>query len=689
MVRRILKRSGKAVPFRVEKIRRALRKALRAAGEEGDVDGLTEQVVAKLVQSGAVMTVELVQDTIEEVLLAEGKWKTFRSFVVYREKHKENRDIGSLLKPVPLISGYLKGDDWEIKENSNMTYSVQGLNNYIVRKAVSGFWLNRVYDQKVREYHRSGNFHIHDLDFLGPYCSGWDLEDLLMVGFCGVEGKVHSSPPKHFSSALGQIVNFLYTLQGETAGAVAFSNFDTFLAPFVRADGLDEKGVRQCLQEFLFNMNVPTRTGFQTTFSNLTLDLRVPAHMRMKPTIIGGQYQKETYGEFQREMDLLNKVLAELMMEGDRDGRPFTFPIPTYNITKDFDWDNESYIPIWWMTARTGIPYFSNFVNSDMKPEDARSMCCRLRLDVDELRRRGGGLFGANALTGSIGVVTINMGRLGKVSNSKADFFERLEDVMDVAKDSLVVKRKTIERLTEAGLFPYSKFYLRNVKARWGEYWKNHFSTIGLIGMNEGSINLLHAGLGSRKGRQFAEEVLRFMRGRLIKYQRETGDVFNLEATPAEGCSYSLAMKDRQYFGEGNIKLQGSGDRVYYTNSTQLPVSYSDDLFEVLDLQDGLQSLYTGGTVLHIFLGESLSDWRSVRTLVRRIVTNYKLPYFTLTPTFSVCPKCGFIEGKHETCPKCGGECEVYSRSVGYLRPVKQWNKGKQQEFKDRKLFKV
>lgn len=688
VVKNIFKRDGRTVPFSEDKIRSALKRALNSAGERGDVNKLSKEVRRKLIGND-VVTVELVQDMIEEVLLSEGKWQTFRNFVIYREKHKENRDVGTLLKPVPLIDDYLGGDDWEIKENSNMSYSVQGLNNYVVKKAVTGFWLNKIYDKKVREYHRSGNFHVHDLDFLGAYCVGWDLEDLLMVGFGGVEGKIHSSPAKHFSSALGQVVNFLYTLQGEAAGAQAFSSFDTYLAPFIRKDKLGEREVKQFLQEFLFNMNVPTRTGFQSPYTNITLDLKVPKFMRMKPAIIGGKYQKETYGDFQKEVYLLNKVLAELMMEGDENGRPFTFPIPTYNIGKDFDWNNPEYDVIWKMTGKMGAPYFANFVNSDMKPEDVRSMCCHLRLRLDELRRRGGGLFGSNPLTGSVGVVTINMGRLGKVANSKTDFFERLEDVMEVAKDSLVVKRKTIERLTEGGLFPYSKFYLRSVKEHYGKYWKNHFSTIGLVGMNEGAINLLHAGLGSNRGRQFAEDVLNFMRGRLVSYQKETGDVFNLEATPAEGCSHSLALKDRRYFGEGNIKLQGKGDSVYYTNSSQLAVSYSDDLFGVLDLQDPLQVLYSGGTVQHLFLGESISDWRSVRLLVKRVVMNYRLPYFTLTPTFSVCPKCGFISGKHEVCPKCGASCEVYSRTVGYLRPVKQWNKGKQQEFKDRKSFKI
>ncbi|MCK4522006.1 MAG: ribonucleoside triphosphate reductase [Nanoarchaeota archaeon] len=684
----VLKRDGRAVPFDERKIKSVLNKAFKSVKEKGDVSKLSKQVRRKLIESD-VITVELVQDMIEEVLLSNGLWNVFRSFVIYREKHKENRDLGSLLKPVSLIEDYLGGEDWEIKENSNMSYSVQGLNNYVVKKAVTGFWLNRIYDERIRECHRSGDFHIHDLDFLGAYCVGWDLEDLLISGFGGVPGKIESKPPKHFSSALGQVVNFLFTLQGESAGAQAFSSFDTYLAPFIRRDKLNEEEVKQFLQEFLFNMNVPTRTGFQSPFSNLTLDLKIPEFMKMKPIIIGGKFQKETYGDFQKEIYLLNNVFANLLMEGDKDGRPFTFPIPTYNIGKDFDWDNPEYDVIWKMAGKMGNPYFANYTNSDMKIEDTRSMCCRLRLSLKELRKRGGGLFGSNPLTGSLGVVTLNMGRIGAVSRSKEDYLERLGDLMNVAKDSLIIKRKVVEGLTEQGLFPYSKFYLRSVKQNSGAYWKNHFSTIGLVGMNESIINLLHAGIGSNRGREFAEDVLDFMRNRLVGYQKETGDVFNLEATPAEGCSHSLALKDKQYFGESNIKLQGKGDKVYYTNSSQLPVAFTDDLFEMLDLQDSLQVRYSGGTVIHLFLGESIADWSSVKLLVKRVVSHYKLPYFTLTPTFSICPTCGFIQGEHVECPRCKATCEVYSRSVGYLRPVNQWNNGKQQEFSDRKTLKI
>ncbi|MEM4065196.1 MAG: ribonucleoside triphosphate reductase, partial [Candidatus Micrarchaeaceae archaeon] len=534
----------------------------------------------------------------------------------------------------------------------------------------------------------------------GPYCVGWDLGDLLRKGFGGVPDKIESKPPKHFRTALLQIVNFFYTLQGESAGAQAFSNFDTYLAPFVRYDNLPYKEVKQAMQEFIFNMNVPTRVGFQTPFTNLTMDLQVPSYMKGDHVIIGGEEKAETYGDFQEEVYMINRAFAEIMTEGDASGRVFTFPIPTYNITKDFDWDNIAYKEIWEMTAKYGIPYFANFVNSDMKPEDARSMCCRLRLDTRELKKRGGGLFGANPLTGSIGVITINLPRIGYTSKTENEFFEKLESLMEIAKDALETKRKFIENATELGLYPYSKYYLSSIKAGFGGYWKNHFSTIGLIGMNEAALNFLKKDIGTKEGREFAIRVLDFMRSKLEDFQIETGNIYNLEATPAESTSYDLAKKDKKLYkniivaNEKNIK----NAEPYYTNSSLLPVNYSNDIINVLDLQDDLQVKYTGGTVIHVFLGEYAPSALAVRSLVRKIAENYRLPYYTITPTFSICPVHGYIFGNHEYCPKCDEaakragtsnrtKCEVYSRIVGYLRPVSQWNAGKQEEFKDREMF--
>ncbi|PJE57622.1 MAG: ribonucleoside triphosphate reductase, partial [Candidatus Portnoybacteria bacterium CG10_big_fil_rev_8_21_14_0_10_38_18] len=546
----------------------------------------------------------------------------------------------------------------------------------------------KIYPKEVREAVESGDFHIHDLGYLATYCCGWDLNDLLLRGFRGVRGKVETAPAKHFRVALGHIVNFFYTLQGETAGAEAFSNFDTLLAPFIRHDGLDYEQVKQAVQEFVYNCNVPTRVGFQTPFSNITLDLVSPDNLKNVPVIIGGKAQKETYKEFQEEMNILNQAFAEVMSEGDATGRVFTFPIPTYNITKNFDWNNPILKPIWEMTAKYGIPYFANFINSEMKPEDARSMCCRLRLDNRELYKRGGGLFGSSPLTGSIGVVTINMPRIGYLSKTKKEFLNKLSQLMDLAKESLEIKRKTIETFTEKGLYPYAKFYLDGVKRMRNSYWGNHFSTIGLIGMNEALLNFMDKNISTSEGRKFAIEVLNFMRNRLIMYQESTGNMYNLEATPGEGTSYRLARMDKKQYPD--IITAGDGEP-YYTNSTQLPVDYTDDLFTALKLQDEIQTKYTGGTVLHGFLGERIPNPEMVKILLKKIFSKFHLPYFTLTPTFSICPHHGYLNGEHFICPKCTIEqpCEVYSRIVGYLRPVQQWNKGKQQEFKDRLEFKV
>ena len=577
---------------------------------------------------------------------------------------------------INLVDGYLKQLDWQVNENSNMAYSIQGLNNYIASEISKQYWLNKVYPADVRNAHLNGDIHIHDLNIISVYCVGWDLKDLLTEGFTGVKGKIESAPAKHFRTALGQIVNFMYTMQGEAAGAQAFSNFDTLLAPFISYDNLDYTQVKQAVQEFVFNMNVPTRVGFQTPFTNITMDLTVPSYYAEQPVIIGGELQERTYKEFQNEMDMFNKAFFEVMMEGDNSGRVFTFPIPTYNITKDFDWDNENINGLWEMAAKYGIPYFSNFINSDMSPEDARSMCCRLRIDNRELEYRGGGLFGSNPLTGSVGVVTVNLPKIAGSSKTKGEFLEILSRKMEIAKESLEIKRKLLENLTDKELYPYTKFYLRDIKSRFGVYWKNHFSTIGLIGMNEACLNLLGDDIGSFRGKQFALDVMDFMRAKIVEYQKETGNNYNLEATPGEGTSYRLAKLDREKYP-------------YYTNSTQLPVNYTDDIFEVLDHQDDLQTKYTGGTVVHIYAGERIQSLDSMKNLVKKICNNYHLPYFTFSPTFSICPNHGYVTGEHFTCPECGSSCEVYSRVVGYIRPVQQWNKGKKKEFADRKEFKI
>ncbi len=577
---------------------------------------------------------------------------------------------------ITLVDNYLKQLDWQVNENSNMSYSIQGLNNYIASEISKNYWLNKIYPADIRNAHINGDIHIHDLNIISVYCVGWDLKDLLTEGFTGVKGKIESAPAKHFRTALGQVVNFMYTMQGEAAGAQAFSNFDTLLAPFIRYDNLTYEQVKQAMQEFVFNMNVPTRVGFQTPFTNITMDLTVPSYYAEQPVIIGGELMEETYKDFQKEMDMLNKAFFEVMMQGDNSGRVFTFPIPTYNITKDFDWDNKNIEGLWEMAAKYGIPYFSNFINSDMSPEDARSMCCRLRIDNRELEYRGGGLFGSNPLTGSVGVVTINLPKIAANSETKGEFLSKLAEKMELAKESLEIKRALLEDLTDKNLYPYTKFYLRDIKSRFGVYWKNHFSTIGLIGMNEACLNLLADDIGSFRGKQFAVEVMDFMREKIKEFQKETGHNYNLEATPGEGTSYRLAKLDKEKYP-------------YYTNSTQLPVNYTDDIFEVLDHQDDLQTKYTGGTVLHIFAGERIHNIETMKNLVKKVCNNYHLPYFTFSPTFSTCPNHGYVAGEHFTCPECGAECEVYSRVVGYIRPVTQWNKGKKREFKDRKEFVI
>ncbi|MEM2337912.1 MAG: ribonucleoside triphosphate reductase [Candidatus Bathyarchaeia archaeon] len=691
----VRKRDGRLEPFDQERITNAIWKAAKAVGGKDRelAKKLSDQVVAELKKrfgEDGVPTVEEIQDVVEKVLIENGHARTAKAYILYRKQHQDIRELAALLSQADLVDQYLEMEDWRVKENSNMSYSLQGLNNYLSSTVIAKYWISRIYPPNIAEAHFSGDMHIHDLGVLGPYCVGWDIKDLLLTGFGGVPGKIESTPAKHFRTALGQVVNFFYTLQGEAAGAQAFSNFDTYLAPFIRYDGLSQKEVEQALQEFFFNMNVPTRVGFQTPFTNVTLDLKVPDFMKDEPVIIGGKVMDATYGEMEKEMEIFNIAFTEVLSKGDARGRVFTFPIPTYCITKDFNWDSLVSEKIFEVAAKYGAPYFSNFVNSDMKPEDVRSMCCRLRIDNRELRKRGGGFFGANPLTGSIGVVTLNLPRIGYLAKDEDEFFEQLETLMELAKDSLEIKRKVLEQFTDKGLYPYSKRYLRGVKETFGKYWKNHFSTIGLVGMNEAIQNLFGYSIATPEGLEFAEKVLNFMREKLADFQEETGNIYNLEATPAEGASYRLARIDKRKYPDiivANEKYLSKGAEPFYTNSSQLPVDYDADLFEALEHQDRLQPLYTGGTVFHIYLGERLYSWKSAAELVRKVTWNFRLPYLTLTPTFSVCPTHGYLSGEHRRCPKCGVCCEVYSRVVGYLRPVDQWNDGKQAEFAIRRTF--
>ncbi len=663
----ITKRNGDVVPFRQGKITEAVYKAFKETGEGGikEARRVSQRVVRLLNQNfkNELPSVEEIQDRVEKTLIKMGFAETAKAYILYRENRRKIRDTeASLEDAVALVNNYLSEADWQVKENSNMAYSLQGLNNYISSIVSGKYWMDQVYNKKIKRAHEEGDLHIHDLDKISAYCCGWDLQDLLTRGFTGVPGKISCAPPKHFKTALGQIVNFFYTTQGEAAGAQAFSNFDTLLAPFIAYDKLNYKEVKQAMQEFIYNLNVPTRVGFQTPFTNLTMDLQVPKNYREQNVIVGGEVKSKKYKDFQKEMNMLNKAFLEVMSEGDASGRVFTFPIPTYNIDKDFNWDDKELDPLWEMTAKYGIPYFANFVNSDMNPDDARSMCCRLRLDNRELHKRMGGLFGAAPLTGSIGVVTINLPRIGYLARNKKDYFQRLDKLMDIAKESLEIKREVVENLTRKGLYPYSRFYMDTIFKKRGAYWANHFSTIGLIGMNESILNFMGETTASKKGVAFAEEVLEHMRDKMIEYQEETGNLYNLEATPGEGTSYRLALKDQKRFPRivfaNQEAVEKEGAAPYYTNSSQLPVGFTDDIFEALDLQDNLQTKYTGGTVLHGFLGERINDPQIAKELVKKITTNYRLPYFTLTPTFSICPIHGYLEGEHKVCPKCVAEAE-------------------------------
>jgi len=663
-ISKLIKRSGEIVDFNQDKITKAIYKAALATGVDDRhlAKKINDQVVIKLNQKfhkNSIPAVEEVQDIVEEVLIESKLIKIAKAYILYREQHRQLRDINNATSDDRLMEDYLGRADWRLKENSNMSFSVQGLNNYIASAISARYWLNKMYPENIRAAHVQGDFHIHDLGLLAPYCCGWDLKDLLIRGFRGVSEKVQSNAPKHFRSALGQIINFFYTLQGESAGAQAFANFDTYLAPFIRYDNLSYKEVKQGLQEFMFNINVPTRVGFQTPFTNITLDVTPSPMIGEENIIIGGEVKSEKYKDFQPEMDIFNQAFAEVMLAGDSTGRVFGFPIPTYNVDKDFDWNRECLKPVWEMTAKYGIPYFSNFVNSDMNRDDARSMCCRLRLDNRELRKRGGGLFGANPLTGSLGVVTLNLARIGYLSKTKEEFKERLLKLMELAKESLEIKRKIIEKFTDDYLYPYSMFYLENMKQRFGCYWKNHFSTIGINGMNEAVLNLMGKDISTPEGHACAAEMLDFMREKLMDFQNETNNLYNLEATPGEGCTYRFAKKDQQLYPGiicANNEAVKAGANPYYTNSTHLHVNFTDDIFSALDLQDDLQVKYTGGTVLHGYLGERLPNGDAAKKLVKKIVENYRLPYFTITPTFSICPKHGYLSGEHKYCPKCDEE---------------------------------
>jgi len=699
----IEKRNGSIVDFDQNKITTAVLKALKVVYKEKPEDYLkkvaeivSSKVVCKLNYKGFTCPrIEEIQDIVENTLMEMGEKEAAKEYIRYRLKQQEIRERKkSLIQARQLINNYILQDDWRVKENANMGFSLQGMNNHIVSDVTKSFWLEEVYSEPIKDAHVNGDFHIHDLGLLAPYCCGWNLEDFLLKGFGGVSGKIESKPPKHFRTALLQLVNLFYTLQGEAAGAQAVSNFTTYLAPFVRHDGLTYNEVKQALQEFVFNLNVPTRVGFQTPFVNLTMDLKCPNILKGQPVIIGGEYRFDiTYGDFEKEIEMINLAFAEVMMEGDAKGRIFSFPIPSYNVTDDWDWESEVVNKIFEMAGKYGIPYFTNFLNSDLSPDDIRSMCCRLRLDNRELRKRGGGLFGANPLTGSIGVVTINFARLGYLSKSKEEFYERLKRLMDMARDSLKVKRKIIEQNTEMGLYPYSRYYLQGVYQRFGRYWSNHFSTIGINGMNECIMNFYkkvynrNEDITTPEGLKFANEVLDYMRDVISQYQEEDeGILYNLEATPAEGTAYRLARLDKKQFPD---IITAGKDEPYYTNSTALPVGFTDDIFQALDLQEELQTKYTGGTVFHAFLGERIANVETAKALVKKILTNYRIPYLTLSPTFSICDNHGYLKGEQHVCPECGKETEIWTRVVGFHRPVQNWNKGKQEEFKDRKTFSV
>ena len=684
---RVVKRDGRIVDFEISKIANAMKKAFDATEtnyNQSVIDFLAVMVTADFQPkiTDELIHIEDIQDSVESVLSRGGYENVAKAYILYRKQHENLRAVSdTVLDYKKTVDNYLKINDWRVKENSTVTYSVGGLILSNSGAITANYWLSEVYDEEIANAHRNGDLHLHDLSMLTGYCAGWSLKQLIQQGL-GIPGKINSTPASHLSTLCNQMVNFLGIMQNEWAGAQAFSSFDTYLAPFVRVDKLSQKEVKQCIQSFIFGVNTPSRWGTQAPFSNITLDWTVPADLRDLPAIVGGKEQDFTYGDCQKEMDMVNKAFIEIMTEGDANGRGFQYPIPTYSITKDFDWsETENNRLLFEMTAKYGTPYFSNYINSDMEPSDVRSMCCRLRLDLRELRKKSGGFFGSGESTGSVGVVTINMPRIAYLSKTEDEFYQRLDRMMDIAARSLKTKRTVITKLLDAGLYPYTKYYLGT--------FENHFSTIGLVGMNEACLNArwLHKDLTDPEAQEFTKAVLNHMRERLSDYQEKYGDLYNLEATPAESTSYRLAKHDRNLYPE--IITANMNGTPYYTNSSHLPVGYTEDIFSALDIQDDLQTLYTSGTVFHAFLGEKLPDWRAAADLVRKIAENYKLPYYTMSPTYSVCHDHGYITGEHFTCPKCGKDTEVWSRITGYYRPVQNWNDGKVQEFKDRKEYNI
>ncbi len=686
---KVVKRDGMITEFDISKISLAITKAFEAQQKQyhpSVIDMLALRVTADFESKikDDLIQVEDIQDSVESILIQSGYSDVAKAYILYRKQREKIRNMKStILDYKELVDSYVKATDWRVKENSTVTYSVGGLILNNSGAITANYWLSEIYDEEIANAHRSGDIHLHDLSMLTGYCAGWSLKQLILEGLGGVPGKITSKPAKHLASLCNQMVNFLGIMQNEWAGAQAFSSFDTYLAPFVKVDHLSYDGVKKCVESFVYGVNTPSRWGTQAPFSNITLDWVVPADLAQQPAIIGGQPQDFTYGDCQKEMDMVNKAFIEVMIEGDANGRGFQYPIPTYSITKDFDWsDTENNKLLFEMTSKYGTPYFSNYVNSDMQPSDVRSMCCRLRLDLRELRRKSGGFFGSGESTGSVGVVTINLPRIAYLAKDKNDFYARLDRLMDISARSLKVKRQIITKLLNEGLYPYTKRYLGS--------FDNHFSTIGLIGMNEVGLNAawLRADLTHKETQEFAREVLNHMRERLVVYQEEYGDLYNLEATPAESTTYRLAKHDKQLYPE-IITATEDGNTPYYTNSSHLPVGYTEDIFEALDVQDELQTLYTSGTVFHAFLGEKLPDWKAAASLVRKISQNYKLPYYTLSPTYSICKDHGYIAGEQYVCPICGRTTEVYSRITGYYRPVQNWNAGKTQEYKERKVYDI
>lgn len=684
----VTKRDGTAATFEIGKISAAITKAFQALDKQfhpSVIDLLALRVTADFepkVRDGRI-AVEDIQDSVEAVLSEAGYSDVAKAYILYRKQREKIRNVNSaLLNYKDLVDDYLQINDWRVKENSTVTYSVGGLILSNSGAITANYWLSEIYDQEIANAHRNAEIHLHDLSMLTGYCAGWSLKQLIQEGLGGIPGKITSAPAKHLSTLCNQMVNFLGIMQNEWAGAQAFSSFDTYLAPFVKVDNLTQKEVKQCIQCFVYGVNTPSRWGTQAPFSNITLDWTVPKDLENLPAIVGGKEQDFTYGDCKKEMDMVNKAFIEIMIEGDANGRGFQYPIPTYSITRDFDWsETENNKLLFEMTAKYGTPYFSNYINSDMEPSDVRSMCCRLRLDLRELRKKSGGFFGSGESTGSVGVVTINLPRIAYLASDEADFYKRLDHLMDIAARSLKTKRTVITKLLDAGLYPYTKRYLGS--------FDNHFSTIGLIGMNEVGLNAkwLRADLTHEETQKFAKDVLNHMRERLSDYQEEYGDLYNLEATPAESTTYRFAKHDKQEFPD--IITANENGTPYYTNSSHLPVGYTEDIFSALDIQDELQTLYTSGTVFHAFLGEKLPDWKAAANLVRKIAENYKLPYYTMSPTYSVCADHGYLTGEQHVCPICGKEAEVYSRITGYYRPVKNWNDGKTQEFKDRKVYDI